>query len=238
MAGRPEKRRKVQLVPEYTGFAPVGVPAGCCWRIELAADELEVLRILDYEGRSQKEAAASLGVSRATIASIAASAHRKVADALVNGKTIEVVRGAANFEGEPEVSWTGKEGNIMRIAATYSDGEIFPHFGRAEQFKLYDIEDGEVKRSEVVSSNGVSHGALAGLLAQGGVDVLICGGIGGGALAALASQGIRVVPGASGSADEAVKAFLAGTLTPSAAPTCGAHHHEGGHCGEGGHCCH
>lgn len=126
MAGRPEKRRQVQLVPEYTGFAPVGVSAGCCWRIELAADELEVLRILDYEGRSQKEAAASLGVSRATIASIAASARRKVTDALVNGKTIEVVRGAASFEGKPEASWTGKEGNIMRIAAAYSDGRSSP----------------------------------------------------------------------------------------------------------------
>lgn len=234
MAGRPEKRRQVRLMPEYTGFVPEGVHVPCCWNVGLAADELEVLRILDYEGKSQQDAAASLGVSRATVAGIAASAHRKVADALVNGKAIAIVRGAADFEGEPEVSWTKKEGSIMRIAATYYEGEIFPHFGRTEQFKLYDVENGEMKHSEVVGSNGVSHGALAGLLAQGGVDVLICGGIGGGALSALSSQGITVIPGASGSADEAVKSYLAGTLKPSDTPNCGGHHHEHA----GGHCCH
>lgn len=199
-----------------------------------------MLRILDYEGKSQQDAAASLGVSRATVAGIAAAAHRKVADALVNGKALEIACGAADFEGGPEVSWTRKDEGTIRIAATYSDRAIFPHFGRTEEFKLYDIENGEVKRSEVVGSNGVSHGALAGLLAQGGVDVLICGGIGAGALSVLAAQGIQVIPGVSGSADNAVKALLAGTLAASDTPACGCHHgdHEEGRCGEGGHCCH
>ena len=78
----------------------------------------------------------------------------------------------------------------MRIAVTYANGEIFQHFGRTEQFKVYDVENGQVLRSQVVGTGGQGHGALAGVLQQLGADVLICGGIGGGAQAALASAGL------------------------------------------------
>ena len=144
----------------------------------------------------------------------------------------------------------------MRIAATYDNGEIFQHFGHTEEFKVYEVEDGRVVSSEVISSNGSGHGALAGLLAGKGIDVLICGGIGGGAQAALEQQGIELCAGASGSADEAVEAYLRGELVNSGANcdhhgeghTCGDHeegscgHGEDGGCGEscGGGCggCH
>ena len=52
----------------------------------------------------------------------------------------------------------------MRIAVTYANGEIFQHFGRTEQFKVYDVENGQVLRSQVVGTGGQGHGALAGLL--------------------------------------------------------------------------
>ena len=74
----------------------------------------------------------------------------------------------------------------MRVAVTYENGEIFQHFGHAEQFKVYDIEDGRILSSEVVDTNGSGHGALAGVLKALKVDALICGGIGGGAQMALA----------------------------------------------------
>ena len=74
----------------------------------------------------------------------------------------------------------------MKIAVTYDNGNIFQHFGKTENFKIYEVEDHNVISSEVIGSNGTGHGALAGLLAEQSVDVLICGGIGGGAQAALA----------------------------------------------------
>lgn len=119
----------------------------------------------------------------------------------------------------------------MRIAATYENGNIFQHFGRTESFKVYDVEDGKVLSSEVISSGGVGHGALAGLLADNTIDVLICGGLGGGAMNALEDAGITVVAGAEGNADEAVEAYLRGELVTSGA-NCDHHHHEEGHsCG-------
>mgnify|MGYP000682987358 CR=1 FL=1 len=63
-------------------------------------------------------------------------------------------------------------------------------------FKVYEVEDNKVVSSEVIGSNGTGHGALAGLLAEQGVNVLICGGIGGGAQTALTEAGIELCAGA------------------------------------------
>lgn len=126
----------------------------------------------------------------------------------------------------------------MRIAATYDNGEIFHHFGRTEEFKVYEVEDGKILSSEVIGSNGSGHGALAGLLAGHNIDVLICGGIGGGAQTALAEAGIELCAGAQGDVDQAVEAYLRGELV-SAGVTCDHHHGEGHDCGshEDGHEC-
>ena len=127
----------------------------------------------------------------------------------------------------------------MKIAVTYDNGNVFQHFGKTENFKVYEVEDNKVVSSEVIGSNGTGHGALAGLLAEQGIDVLICGGIGGGAQNALAEAGIQLCSGAQGNTDEAVEAYLKGELV-SAGTTCDHHHHEEGHsCGdhEEGHSC-
>ena len=127
----------------------------------------------------------------------------------------------------------------MKIAVTYDNGNIFQHFGRTESFKVYEVEDNKVISSEVIGSNGVGHGALAGLLSGQSVDVMICGGIGGGAQAALQEAGVELCAGAEGDADQAVEAYLKGELISTGA-NCDHHHHEDGHsCGdhEEGHSC-
>lgn len=127
----------------------------------------------------------------------------------------------------------------MKIAATYDNGNIFQHFGKTEFFKVYEVEDNKVVSSEVIGSNGTGHGALAGLLAEQGISVLICGGIGGGAQSALAEAGVELCSGAQGDADTAVDAYLKGELV-STGVNCDHHHHEDGHsCGshEDGHSC-
>ena len=123
----------------------------------------------------------------------------------------------------------------MRIAVTYENGEIFQHFGHTETFKVYEVEDNRIISSEVIGSDGAGHGALAALLEEKKIDVLICGGIGGGAQAALSEHGITLCAGASGNADKAVEAYLKGELVNTGA-NC-SHHGEGHSCGnhaEGG----
>lgn len=126
----------------------------------------------------------------------------------------------------------------MKIAVTYDNGNVFQHFGKTEKFKVYEVEDQKVVSSEVIESNGVGHGALAGLLAEQDIAVLICGGIGGGAQAALSEAGIELCAGAEGNTDEVVEAYLRGELVSSGA-NCDHHHHEEGHScvsGCGGSC--
>ena len=122
----------------------------------------------------------------------------------------------------------------MKIATTYENGNIFQHFGRTEYFKVYEVEDGAIVSSEVIGSDGIGHGALAGLLANHDIQVLICGGLGGGALNALTNAGIEVCAGASGNADEAVAAYLRGELVDTGA-NCDHHHHGEDHECCGGH---
>ena len=148
----------------------------------------------------------------------------------------------------------------MKIAVTYDQGNVFQHFGRTESFKVYEVEDNKVVDSEIIASNGSGHGALAALLADYDIDVLICGGIGEGAQAALTEAGIELCAGAEGNTNEVVEAYLRGELV-STGVNCDHHHHEeeqdcgcgcGGSCGDheeeggcgggcgcgcGGHCC-
>jgi predicted Fe-Mo cluster-binding NifX family protein len=132
----------------------------------------------------------------------------------------------------------------MRIAVTYADGLIFQHFGHTQQFKVYEVENGAIVSSEVVDTNGSGHGALAGFLANLGVNALICGGIGGGARYALAEAGIAVYGGVCGDADEAAEAFAAGVLEFDPCARCShhdSHHGEDHACGShgcGSHSCH
>lgn len=129
----------------------------------------------------------------------------------------------------------------MKIAVTYDNGNVFPHFGHSEAFKIYEVENDAVVSSDVVGTDGNGHEALAGYLADNDVDVLICGGIGSGAEEALTSVGIEIFSGAEGSADAAVAEFLAGRLE-SAGVNCDHHdhdhEHEEGGCGSscGGGC--
>lgn len=113
----------------------------------------------------------------------------------------------------------------MKIAVTYDNGNVFQHFGKTEYFKVYETENNQVVSSEVISSNGEGHGALAGVLAAQSVNVLICGGLGGGAQTALDEAGIQVFSGVQGSCDEAVEAYLKGELV-STGVNCDHHDHE------------
>ena len=130
----------------------------------------------------------------------------------------------------------------MKIAVTYAEGTIFQHFGHTQQFKIYEVENGNIIDAQVVDTNGSGHGALAGLLSALQVNVLICGGIGGGAQMALAEAGIALYGGVSGDADAAVTDLLAGNLRFNPNVRCNHHDHHGeGHtCGDhgcsSGHC--
>ena len=99
----------------------------------------------------------------------------------------------------------------MKIAVTYDEGNIFQHFGKTESFKVYEVQENQIVSSEVISSGGAGHGALAG--AARAVSRQTCSsaaGIGEAARQAPAQAGIEVCAGAQGDCDRAVEAYLKG----------------------------
>ena len=248
---RPTRCRRICTEPRYSSFHPGSQEKKD--PILLTVDEYESLRLIDYEKRTHEQCARQMGISRTTVTEIYERARTKVADCLVNGKPLKITGGnyrlcdgtARQCCGRtctkqiPETAGRRKDDGTMKIAVTYDNGMIFQHFGHTEQFKVYTVEDNQITDTEIVSSGGNGHGALAGLLSGQQIDVLICGGIGGGAQNALASCGIRLYGGVSGEADQAVDAFLAGKLDYDPHVHCDhhSHHGEGHSCGEQTHGC-
>lgn len=253
---RPVRCRRICFEPKYNSFAPCG--AGCTEQVLLTVDEFEAVRVIDYEKRTHEQCAKQMGISRTTVTEMYERARTKIADCIVNGKTLYISGGnymlcdgsAKKCCGKKcnraaymaETTRKRKDDAMMKIAVTYENGNVFPHFGHTAQFKVYDIQDGKVADTQVVDTEGSGHGALAGMLSALKVDTLICGGIGAGAQAALSEAGIRLYGGVSGSADEAVDKLLAGNLVFDPDVHCnhhgeGHHHGNGHHCGEDKHGC-
>lgn len=206
---RPCKRRRVCGVPGCERFGPMdGTP-----RTEgntMTLDEYECIRLMDLEHLTQEQCAAQMKVARTTVQAIYSCAREKLADCLVRGKELRIAGGNyvlcearmscchSHCTGFAGVLEREGEQKTMKIGVTYENGQIFQHFGHTEQFKVYDVQDGNVVSSKVVDTNGNGHGALAGFLKEYQVDTLICGGIGAGAQNALAAVGIRLYGGGCG----------------------------------------
>ncbi len=90
---RPRKDRMVAFNPEISYFKPRGIPMIDLEEVALTVDEREAIRLSDLLGMSHEEAGRRMGVSRATFGRIIQRARRAVADALINGKAINVEGG-------------------------------------------------------------------------------------------------------------------------------------------------
>lgn len=230
---RPCRKRKVCQLPKFSQF---GTNHQTNKTVVLTIDEYETIRLIDLEGLNQQECAKQMGVARTTIQSIYEQARYKIAQSIVRGYQLKIA-GGHYYVANPTTK--NKEEPIMKIAVTYEAGEIFQHFGKSKEFKVYEIENNEIIASRVESTNGQGHSALGEVLKNLNVNALICGGIGGGARNILTSLGIEIIPGVIGNADEAVNDYLKGELHYD--PNTKCHHHDDGHhnCNEHDHkCCH
>lgn len=88
--GRPRVRRMISGSPESRCFQPRCSLDENPAVISLTPEEIELVRLIDIEGLEQEEAAQKLGVSRKTAWRDLQEVRRKIADALVNGKGIEI----------------------------------------------------------------------------------------------------------------------------------------------------
>ncbi len=92
---RPVKQRYIGSLPQVTQFKPRGIPVFELEILTLSCDEFEAIRLADLSDDAQEEAAAKMNVSRQTFGRILERAHRIIADAIVNGKAINIGGGVA-----------------------------------------------------------------------------------------------------------------------------------------------
>jgi predicted DNA-binding protein (UPF0251 family) len=86
----------VAYLPEVTYFKPAGIPLRTLEEVVLSVEEAEALRLKDIEGLEQGESAEKMNVSRPTFQRVLTSARQKIADAILNGKAVNIKGG--NFE--------------------------------------------------------------------------------------------------------------------------------------------
>jgi len=88
---RPFKNRKINGLFHSDCYKPNGIPLSMLESIELSVDELEALRLADLENMYQDAAAEKMGISRQTFGNIVKAARKKIADAIINGKALQIV---------------------------------------------------------------------------------------------------------------------------------------------------
>ena len=93
---RPLKNRNVTCKVTAAYFKPQGIPMRQLAAVALRHDELEALRLADFEGLYHADAARMMHISRQTFGNILKSARFKIADAMVNGKAVRIEKERAD----------------------------------------------------------------------------------------------------------------------------------------------
>lgn len=120
------------------------------------------------------------------------------------------------------------EGVNMKVAVATDNNTVAGHFGKCEEYTLFNIQNGKVVNKETLNTKEHGHSLLPPYLKEHGVDVVICGGMGQGAYDALVKKDIKVFVGPQGNIDEVIEKLLNGKLEIKEAG-CSHHDHEEGH---------
>lgn len=104
---RPVQPRTIEFVPRVVFFKPAGIPRVELEEVALTLDELEAVRLADLNGLYQETAAPKMDISRSAFARILESARKKIADALIHGKSLKL-------EGGPVRAGSGRAGVCPR----------------------------------------------------------------------------------------------------------------------------
>lgn len=240
---RPKKCRMVDSAPGVRLFKPQGIPARQLEEIYLPYEGYEALRLSDFEGLRQNDAAERMKISRQTFGRILSEARRAVAEAVVRGLVLRIeggeyrmnASGVASSEACNPPDAAGREigrnpqgdNKAMRKIAVSSegpglDGPIDPRFGRAAGFVVIDPDTMDSEYVDNAASQAMAQGAgiqTAELMTRHGVGVVLTGYVGPKAFQALSAAGIQIGQNLEQlSVRQAVEKFKAGQVAMAGGP--------------------
>jgi len=234
------KCRRVEFYPRVTTFKPGGSQGLRAEFVSIRVEELEAVRLKDYLGLEQEECAQKMQVSRPTFQRILVEARKKIADALINGKELQVEGGDYCLGQEPcrrkgrhagkyydcpfrrlydenyETVDTGASTKVV-VCSSGDDPQapVDGRFGRCAFFLVWDLDNGGFEswqNSGTSLSQGAGMEAAREIIRQG-AKAVIASRIGRKAFAALRKSGVDVFTGAEGmKAGEAIEEYKAGRL--------------------------
>jgi predicted DNA-binding protein (UPF0251 family)/predicted Fe-Mo cluster-binding NifX family protein len=229
MPCRRRRTRCIAFQPGVRCFKPCGQRSRGLDTVVLRGDELEALRLADLEGLYQEPCAARMGISRTTLSRTLAAAHRKVANALVNGKRVlvepspeAISRAEGRGISQADTSSTEhREHSMKKIVLTANDGrgldgEMSLHFGHCTHFVVAHVDIEQRVATTEVHPNPYAErhepGQIPNYIKSLGADVVVAGGMGGKAIEWFRQLGIEVATGVRASVAETLNAYLAGDL--------------------------
>lgn len=231
--------RRVSFLPDVTYFKPAGVTMALLEEVALGHDEVEAIRLKHLEKMDQEAAAKEMGVSQPTFHRLLASAHEKLAEAVIKGKALRIEGGNVTLQEGFQVSACGRErdcgrvwkkaaarrlqsskpGGSMKIAVTSIngtlEGAVDERFGRCKKLVVYDPETKAVEVVDNVSNMGMAQGAgiqTAQNVVNAGAKTVISGHFGPKAFQVLNAAGIDIYTAADVTVAEALKRFEEGQL--------------------------
>ena len=202
---RPKKCCAIRALPDITYYKPRGIPMHQLKEIALNIEGFEAIRLADYLGMDQTQAAESMQVSRATFGRILTQARQTIADALVQGAALSIQGG--NYEVHRKQVGTipinqDKEETMTKIAIS-SEGPTLEdtlesRFGRAAGFIIYNTETGDYTYFENGLAQTMAQGAgiqTAENVINKGVKAVLTGYVGPKAFKVLEAAGVRIGSG-------------------------------------------
>ena len=127
---RPKCCRRIGCAPDKNYFKPRGIPSPELDEVVLSLDEYEAIRLADLQELYQKKAAVRMNISRQTFGRILESAHKKIADSLINGKALKIEGGEVAIIEETRYIQCTRCNNIFNTAADFENEIICPQCGK------------------------------------------------------------------------------------------------------------
>ena len=124
MSPRPKRSRKMIHPPGFRGFHPFGCPEPKEEPVRLLLEEYEAVKLADYQDLNHAEAAQIMDVSRPTFSRIYDSARKKIAQAFMEVRSIQIEGG--NVESGDDWYHCTDCHTIFRLARSSSQTEACP----------------------------------------------------------------------------------------------------------------